>query len=84
MCERSFYIYPLSKVAAPRSNGSGLEKGIEVCLTDVSGGGWVLSIVLRDEVWHLDIRGCFPRVVFPAKALLLDQELEPPLVPATI
>jgi len=82
--ERSPYIYPSSKIAAPQSNSSGLEKSIEVCPADVSGGGWVLLIVLCDKVWCLDVRGYFPRVVFSAKALPLDQELEPPLVPATI
>jgi len=84
MCEGSPYIYPSSKVAASRSNGSGIENGIEVCLADVFWGGWMLPIVLRDEVQCLDIGGCLPRVVFSAKTLLLDQELEPPLVPATI
>ena len=84
MCERSSYIYPLSKVAASQSNGSGIENGIEVCLADVSWGGWVLPIVLCDEVWYLDIGGYLPRVVFLAKTLLLDQELEPPLVLVTI
>ena len=84
MCEGSPYIYPSSKVAASRSNSSGIENGIEVCLADVFWGGWMLPIVLRDEVQCLDIGGCLPRVVFSAKTLLLDQELEPPLVPATI
>jgi len=50
----------------------------------MSGDSWVLSIVLCTEVWRLDIGSYFPRVVFSAKALPLDQELEPPLVPATI
>ena len=36
MCEGSSYIYPLSKVAVSRSNGSGIENGIEVCPADVS------------------------------------------------
>ena len=84
MCERSSYIYPLSKVAASQSNGSGIENGIEVCLADVSWGSWVLPIVLCNEVWCLDIEGYLPRVVFLAKTLLLDQELEPPLVLVTI
>jgi len=84
MCEGSSYIYPPSKVAVSRSNGSGIENDIEVSLADVSWGGWVLPIVLRDEVWCLDIRGYLPRVVFSAKTLPLDQELEPPLVPVTI
>ena len=84
MCEGSPYIYPPSKVAASRSNGSGIENGIEVGLADVSWGGWVLPIVLRDKVRCLDIGGYLPRVVFFAKTLLLDQELEPPPVPATI
>ena len=44
----------------------------------------MLLIVLCDEVWYLDIGGYLLRVVFSAKTLLLDQELEPPLVPATI
>jgi len=54
---RSTYIYPLSKIAVPQSNSSGLEKSIEVCLADVSWGGWVLSIVLCDKVWCFDIGG---------------------------
>jgi len=74
----------LSKVAASRSNGSGIENGIEVCLADVSWGNWVLPIVLCDKVWCFDIRGYLPRVVFSAKTLPLDQELKPPSVPVTI
>jgi len=62
----------------------GLENGIEVCPADMSWGSWVLPIVLRDEVQCFDIGGCLPRVVFSAEALPLDQELEPPPVPATI
>jgi len=50
VCEKSSYIYPLFKVAAPRSNGSRLEKGIEVHPVDMSQGGWVLLIVLCDKV----------------------------------
>ena len=84
MCKRSPYIYPPSKIAVSRSNGSGIENGVEVCLADVSWDGWVLLIVLYDEVWCLDIGGYLPRVVFSAKTLLLDQELEPPPVPPTI
>ena len=84
MCEGSSYIYPPSKVTASRSNGSGIENGIEVGLADVSWSGWVLPIVLHDEVQYLDIRGYLPRVVFSAKTLPLGQELEPPLVPVTI
>ena len=84
MCERSPYIYPPSKVAASRSNGSGIENSIEVSLADVSWGGWVLLIVLHDEVQCLDNGGYLPRVVFSTKTLPLDQELEPPPVPATI
>ena len=84
MCEGSSYIYPPSKVAVSRSNGSRIENGIKVYLVDVSWGGWVLPIVLCDEVRCLDIGGYLPRVVFSAKTLLLDQELEPPLVPPTI
>ena len=84
MCEGSPYIYPPSKVTASRSNGSRIENDIEVGLADVSWGSWVLPIVLHDEVWCLDIRGYLPRVVFSAKTLLLDQELEPPPVPVTI
>jgi len=84
MCERSPYIYPPFKVAASRSNSSGIENGVEVCLVDVSWGGWVLPIVLYNEVWYLDIRGYLLRVVFFTKTLPLDQELEPPPVPATI
>jgi len=84
MCEGSSYIYPPSKVAASRSNGSGIENGVEVGLANVSWGDWVLLIVLCDEVRCLDIRGYLPRVVFSAKILPLDQELEPPPVPVTI
>jgi len=62
----------------------GLKNGVEVCLADMSWGSWVLSIVLHDEVRCFDIGGHLPRVVFSAEALPLDQELEPPLVPATI
>ena len=84
MCEGSPYIYPPSKVAASQSNSSRIENSIKVCLADVSWDGWVLPVVLRDEVQCLDIGGYLPRVVFSAETLLLDQELEPPLVPATI
>ena len=84
MCEGSSYIYPPFKVAAPRSNSSGLEKGIEVCPADMSQGSWVLLIVLCDEVQCLDIGGHLPRVVLSAETLPLNQELEPPPVPATI
>jgi len=77
MCEGFPYIYLPSKVAASRSNGSGIENGVEVDLADVSWGSWVLLIVLRDEVWCLDIGGYFLRVVFSAKTFPLDQELEP-------
>ena len=84
MCEGSPYIYPPSKVAASRSNGSEIENSVEVGLADVSWDSWVLPIVLHDEVWCLDIRGYLPRVVFSAETLPLDQELEPPPVPATI
>ena len=68
----------------PRSNGSGLEKRSEVCPADVSWGGWVFSVIFRDEVWRLDIGGHLPRVVFSAETFPLNQELEPPLVPAAI
>ena len=44
----------------------------------------MLSIILCDEVWRLDIRGRLPRVVLFAKTLSLNQELEPSLVPVTI
>ena len=84
VCEGFSYIYPPSKIAAPRSNSSGLEKSIKVCPADVSQGGCVLSIVFCKKVWHLDIRSCLPRVVLFAKTLPLNQELEPPLVPMTI
>ena len=47
-------------------------------------GGWVLPIVLHDEVQCLDIGGYLPKVVFSAKTLPLDQELEPSPVPVTI
>ena len=39
-----------SKVAAPRSNSSGLEKSVKVCPVDVSWDSWILSVILRDEV----------------------------------
>ena len=84
MCKRSPYIYPPFKVAAPQSNGFRLEKGIEVCLADVAWGSWMLLIVLHDKVWCLNVGGYFPRVVLSAETLPLNQELEPPLVPATI
>jgi len=84
MCERFSYIYPPSKVAASRSNSSGIENGVEIYLADVSWGGWVLLIVLRDEVQCLDIGGYLLRVVFSTKTLPLDQELEPSLVLVTI
>ena len=84
MCEGFPYIYPPSKVAAPQSNSSELEKSIEVCLVDVSWDSWVLSIVLCNKVGHFDIGDYLPRVVFSAKTLPLNQELEPPPVPATI
>ena len=84
MCEGFSYIYPPSKVAVSRSNGSGIENGVEVSLADVSWGGWMLPIVLRDKVRCLDSGGYLPRVVFSTKTLPLDQELEPPPVPATI
>ena len=84
MCEGSSYIYPLSKVATSRSNSSRIENGVEVSLADVSWGSWMLSIVLCNEVQYLDIEDYLPRVVFSAKTLPLDQELEPPPVPATV
>ena len=72
MCEGSPYIYPPSKVTVSRSNSSRIENGVKVSLADESWGGWVLPIVLRDEVWCLDIGGYLPRVVFFAKTLPLD------------
>jgi len=42
------------------------------------------SVIFCNEVWHLDIGGHLPRVVLSAETLPLNQELEPPLVPATI
>ena len=68
----------------PRSNGSGLEKSVEVCPADMSWGGWVFSVIFRDEVWRLDIGGHLPRVVLSAETFPLNQELEPPLVPVAI
>ena len=50
----------------------------------MSWGGWVFSVIFRDEVWRLDIGGHLPRVVLSAETLPLNQELEPPPVPATI
>jgi len=47
----------------------GLKNGVEVCLADMSWGGWVLLIVLHDEVWCFDIRDHLPRVVFSAEAV---------------
>jgi len=67
-----------------RSNGSRLEKNVEVRPADVSWGGWVPSVIFHDEVWRLDVGGHFPGVVLSAETLLLNQELEPPPVPATI
>jgi len=84
MCEGSPYIYPLSKVAASQSNSFRIENSIKVCLADIFWGGWVLPVVFCDKVQCLDIGGYPPRVVFSAETLSLDQELEPPLVPATI
>ena len=68
----------------PRSNGSGLEKSVEVRPADVSWGGWVPSVIFCDEVWRLDVGGHLPGVVLSAETLPLNQELEPPPVPATI
>jgi len=62
----------------------GLKNGVEVCPADMFWGGWVLPIVLCDEVRCFDIGGYLPRVVFSAEAFPLDQELEPPPVPVTI
>jgi len=84
MCKGSSYIYPPSKVAVSRSNSSGIENSIKVCLVDMSWGGWVLLVVLCDKVQCLDIEGYLPRVVFSTETLPLDQELEPPPVPVTI
>jgi len=44
----------------------------------------MLPIVLCNEVWCFDIGGYLPKVVFSAKTLSLDQELEPSPVPVTI
>ena len=63
---------------------SGLEKSVEVCPADVSWDGWVFSVIFHDEVWCLDIGGHLPRVVLSAETFPLDQELEPPPVPAAI
>jgi len=84
MCGGSSYIYPFSKVAAFQSNGSGIENSVKVCPVDVSWSSWVLPIVFHNWVQCLDIRGSLPRVMFSAKILPLDQELELPPVPATI
>ena len=73
MCEGFPYIYPPSKVAASRSNGSGIENSVEVGLADVSWDSWVLPIVLCDKVQCLDIGGYLSKVVSSAKTLLLDQ-----------
>jgi len=62
----------------------GLKNGVEVYPADMSWDGWVLPIVLRDEVQCFDIGGRLPRVVFSAEAFPLDQKLEPPPVSATI
>jgi len=61
-----------------------LKNGVEVCPADISWDGWVLPVVLRNEVQCFDIGGRLPRVMFSAETLLLDQKLEPPPVPATI
>jgi len=50
----------------------------------MSWGGWVPSVIFRDEVWRLDVRGHLPGVVLSAETLPLNQELEPPPMPATI
>jgi len=50
----------------------------------MSWGSWVLSIVLHNKVQCLDIGGHLPRVMFFAKTLPLNQELESSLVPVTI
>ena len=42
------------------------------------------SVIFRNEVWHLDVGGHLPGVVLSAEILPLNQELEPPSVPATI
>jgi len=47
-------------------------------------GGWVFSVIFRDEVWCLDIGGHLLRVVLSAETLPLNQELEPSPVPAAI
>ena len=41
-------------------------------------------VIFCNEVWCLDIGGHLSRVVLSAETLLLNQELEPPPVPATI
>ena len=41
-------------------------------------------VVFYDEVWRLDIGGHLLRVVLSVKTFPLNQELEPPPVPATI
>jgi len=82
-CSGGLERVPELRIRGPLTS-SRLEKSIEVHLADVSWGSWVLLIVLCNKVWCLDIRGHLPKVVFPAKTLLLDQELELPLVPATI
>jgi len=50
----------------------------------MSWGDWVLLVIFCDKVWCLDIGGHLLRVVFSAEAFPLNQELEPPPVPATI
>ena len=42
------------------------------------------SVIFHDEVWRLDVGGHLPGVVLSAETLPLNQELEPPPVPATI
>jgi len=44
----------------------------------------MFSVIFRDEVWCLDIGGHLPRVVLFAETFSLNQELEPPPVPAAI
>ena len=75
---------PLPRLLHLEAMVPGLKNGVEVCPADMSWGSWVLLIVLCDEVRCFDIGGRLPRVVFSAEALPLDQELEPPPVPATI
>jgi len=53
---------PLPRLLHLEAMIPGLKNGVEVCLADMSWGGWVLPIVLRDKVRCFDIGGHLPSV----------------------